>query len=187
MQALKDASDAFVDARGSGPWAALSLRLASALMSLATTAPSRRTSAEHALIVPFNTQLDRLRSALRAEPISIGTLPDDLVRDWLASDGRARVEVAPKGDVTNSVAMDGFVAAVLSMAPNATGNPILILGDSANAVVRAFLEAGGLAIVSITLILAVVLRRMSDVLVTLVPLLLAGVVTMELMVLVGCR
>jgi len=52
-------------------------------------------------------------------------------------------------------------------------------------VVRAFLEAGGLALVSITIILAIVLRRMSDVLVTLVPLLLAGVVTMELTVLVG--
>jgi predicted RND superfamily exporter protein len=51
--------------------------------------------------------------------------------------------------------------------------------------VRAFLEAGGLALVSITIILAIVLRRMSDVLVTLVPLLLAGVVTMELTVLVG--
>jgi uncharacterized protein len=184
VQSLKDASDAFVEARGNGPWAAVSLRLASALMSLATAAPSRRTSAEHALIVPFNTQLDRIRSALRAEPISIGALPHDLVRDWLAPDGRARVEVTPKGDVTNRVAMDGFVAAVLSMAPNATGNPVLIR-ESANAVVRAFLEAGGLAILSITLILSVVLRRMSDVLVTLVPLLLAGVVTMELMVLVG--
>jgi predicted RND superfamily exporter protein len=45
--------------------------------------------------------------------------------------------------------------------------------------------AGGLALVSITFILLVVLRRISDVLVTLVPLLLAGVVTMELTVWVG--
>ena len=70
------------------------------------------------------------------------------------------------------------------MAPEATGDPILIQ-ELADAVVRAFLEAGGLALASITLILFVVLRRVSDVLVTLVPLLLAGVVTMELTVLVG--
>ena len=106
------------------------------------------------------------------------------MRDWLTPDGRARVEVAAKGDVNDSKTMDRFVAAVLSVAPEATGNPILIR-ESANAVVQAFLEAGVLALVSITLILAVVLRRMSDVLVTLVPLLLAGVVTMELTVLIG--
>jgi hypothetical protein len=79
--------------------------------------------------------------------------------------------------------MKRFVSAVLAVAPQATGNPILIQ-ESANAVVGAFLEAGGLALASITLILLFVLRRWSDVLVTLVPLLLAGVVTMELTVLV---
>jgi uncharacterized protein len=183
-QALTEASDAFVDARGSGSSAGLSLRIASVLMSLATTDPSRKASVEHALMAPFATRLSQIRSALKPEPISIGSLPQDLVRDWLAPDGRARVEVAAKGDVNDSKTMDRFVATVLSVAPEATGNPILIR-ESANAVVRAFLEAGGLALVSITLILAVVLRRMSDVLVTLVPLLLAGVVTMELTALIG--
>jgi uncharacterized protein len=183
-QALTEASDAFVDARGSGSSAGLSLRMASVLMSLATTDPSRRASVEHALMEPLTTRLSQIRSALNPEPISIGSLPQDLVRDWLAPDGRARVEVAAKGDVNDSKTMDRFVAAVLSVAPEATGNSILIR-ESANVVVQAFLEAGVLALVSITLILAVVLRRMSDVLVTLVPLLLAGVVTMELTVLIG--
>ena len=49
----------------------------------------------------------------------------------------------------------------------------------------AFLQAAALALISITLILAFVLRRASDVLVTLVPLLLAAVVTLELTVLFG--
>jgi uncharacterized protein len=184
VQALAEASDGFVDTRGSGPSAALSLRVASALMALATTDPGRRASVEHALIAPFETRLRQIRNALKPEPLSIGVLPPDLVGDWLAQDGRARVEVAAEGDVADSKTMDRFVAAVLSVAPEATGNPILIR-ESANAVVRAFLEAGGLALVSITLILAVVLRRLGDVLVTLVPLLLAGMVTMELTVLIG--
>jgi uncharacterized protein len=183
-QALTEASDAFVDARGSGPIAVLWLRMATALVSLATADPSHRALVERTLMVPFETRLGQIRSALKPEPISIGALPPDLVRDWLTQDGRARVEVAPKGDVNDSKTMNRFVLAVLSVAPEATGNPILIQ-ESASAVVRAFLEAGGLALVSITIILAIVLRRMSDVLVTLVPLLLAGVVTMELTVLVG--
>ncbi len=102
----------------------------------------------------------------------------------MTADGRARIEVVPKGDANDNKTLKRFVSAVLAVAPEATGDPILIQ-ESANAVVRAFLEAGGLALASITLILFVVLRRLSDVLVTLVPLLLAGVVTMELTVLVG--
>jgi len=184
VQALTEASDGFVGARASSPSAVLFLRVASALMALATTDPGRRASIEHALIAPLETRLHQIRNALKPEPISIGVLPPDLLGDWLARDGRARVEVAAEGDVADSKTMDRFVAAVLSVAPEATGNPILIR-ESANAVVRAFLEAGGLALVSITLILAVVLRRISDLLVTLVPLLLAGVVTMELTALIG--
>ncbi len=50
---------------------------------------------------------------------------------------------------------------------------------------HAFFQAATLALISITIILFLALRRVSDVLVTLVPLLLAGVVTLELTVLFG--
>ncbi len=111
-------------------------------------------------------------------------MPQDLVREWVAADGRARVEVAPEGDQNDDETMSRFASAVLAVAPEATGLPILIQ-QSARTVVRAFIEAGALALVSITLLLLLVLRRISDVLVTLVPLLLAGVVTLELTVLLG--
>ena len=51
--------------------------------------------------------------------------------------------------------------------------------------VRAFVEAGICALTAIALLLWFTLRRLGDVLLTLVPLLLAGVVTMELSVIVG--
>jgi len=73
---------------------------------------------------------------------------------------------------------------VLAVAPQATGVPILIQ-ESARTVVKSFIEAGALALISITIILFVALRRVSDVLLTLVPLLLAGVVTLEICVLIG--
>jgi uncharacterized protein len=184
VQALTEASDAFVDARGHGEAAALSLRMAAALQSLAVIAPSRRRAIEQTLLAGLDTHLSQIRSALKPARVSIDTLPPDLKSDWVTADGRARIEVVPKGDANDNKTLKRFVSAVLAMAPEATGDPILIQ-ESANAVVRAFLEAGGLALASITLILFVVLRRLSDVLVTLVPLLLAGVVTMELTVLVG--
>ena len=116
--------------------------------------------------------------------MSLATLPEDLRQDWISKDGQARVEVRPKGDQNDNETMRRFAAAVLEVAPNATGTPILIQ-ELAKTIVRAFLQAGALALLLITLTLFFALRRVTDVLVTLVPLLLAGVVTLELTVLFG--
>ena len=56
---------------------------------------------------------------------------------------------------------------------------------SGDTVVAAFIQAGLYALISIALLLWIVLRRFGDVLLTLVPLLLAGVATLELCVLIG--
>src|SRR5205085_5522939 len=77
-----------------------------------------------------------------------------------------------------------FAAAVLAVEPAATGSPVS-LQESGRTVVRAFVEAGLWALVSIMLLLWIVLRRFGDVLLTLVPLLLAGAVTLEICVLIG--
>ena len=50
---------------------------------------------------------------------------------------------------------------------------------------RAFIQAGCWALLTIALLLWITLRRLGDVLLTLVPLLLAGIVTMEVCVLIG--
>jgi hypothetical protein len=52
-------------------------------------------------------------------------------------------------------------------------------------ITTAFMQAGGTALVSIALMLWLTLRRISDVLVTLIPLLVAGVVTLEICVAIG--
>jgi len=54
-------------------------------------------------------------------------------------------------------------------------------------VVRAFLQAALWSVVSISLILFAALRRWTDVALTLVPLLVAGVVTLEICVAIGLR
>ena len=40
-------------------------------------------------------ELDRLRTALEAQPVSLETIPPELARDWMLPDGRARVQVVP--------------------------------------------------------------------------------------------
>src|SRR5205807_10638059 len=74
----------------------------------------------------------------------------------------------------------------LSVQPDAIEWPVSIT-EAGDLVVNAFIQAGAYALVSIALLLWIVLRRISDVLLTLIPLALAGVVTLEITVLIGLR
>ena len=73
---------------------------------------------------------------------------------------------------------------MLAAAPNAIGGPVSIL-KSGDTIVKAFIEAGLWALISISILLWLALRRITDVLLTLVPLLVAGAVTLEICVLIG--
>ena len=101
-----------------------------------------------------------------------------------APDGRARVSVAPKGDPSDNEQMRHFARTVLAVEPTAIEGPISVL-EAGDTVVRAFIEAGFWAMLSIGLLLWIVLRRIGDVLLTLIPLILAGVVTLQICVLIG--
>jgi predicted RND superfamily exporter protein len=158
--------------------------MADVLGRLADATLEQREKIERALMDGFKLRLSQIRTALGAQEITLPSLPEDIVSDWATKDGRARIQVAPTGDGNDNANLRRFATAVLAVAPEATGVPILIQ-ESAKTVVTAFIQAGALALVSITLILFVALRRVSDVLMTLVPLLLAGVVTLELCVLLG--
>ncbi|MFY9600076.1 MAG: MMPL family transporter [Pseudolabrys sp.] len=167
-----------------GPGADAARRMAANAVKLAQASQETRARAQAAFIVPHETDTAQLRGFLGAERISKDNLPPALKRQWLAPDGRARIEVAPKGDTDDTEVLRSFARAVLAVYPNATGGPISIL-ESSRTIVRAFFEAGLYALVSIAILLWIVLRRFGDVLLTLVPLLLAGVVTLEICVLIG--
>jgi uncharacterized protein len=82
-----------------------------------------------------------LREELNAEQVSIDSLPTDIARQWQTADGRARIEVLPKGDPDNPRTLHTFVRAVSALAPGATG-PAVSLYESANTVLHSFIEAG---------------------------------------------
>jgi len=168
--------------RGPGPEAAR--RLADLLLRLAKANAEVRQRAEQALVPPLNVALNDLRDGLRPQRVSLETLPADLRRDWVTDDGRARVELRPKGDPNDNEVMEQFADAVLKVEPTAAGAPVVLL-EAGRTIVRAFFEAGFWALLSITILLWITLRRFGDVLLTLVPLLLAGVITLEICVLIG--
>jgi uncharacterized protein len=151
------------------------------LRQLAKSKPALREAVETAVVAPLRISLDQLRQELDPERVTADTIPADLKRDWVTPDGRARVQVLPKGDPDDTKVLRNFVSAVLAIEPNATG-PAVLLFEAGNTVVRAFIEAGIFALAAIALLLWITLRRIADVLLTLVPLLVAVVVTLELSV-----
>jgi len=168
----------------SGPGAEASKRLAAAMTKLAMAEPAQRQRVESAFTVPLKLDLNDMRDLLKAKPITLDNLPEEITRNWRAADGRVRVEVTPTGDPDDNENIRAFARAVLALEPDATGGPISIL-ESGRTIVTAFLEAGGWALASISILLWITLRRFGDVLLTLVPLLLAGVVTLEICVLIN--
>jgi uncharacterized protein len=188
VAALKAAVDALKQSAGTqtGPGANAANRLADDLAKLASGDEAMRGRAHAAMIPSLNTALDELRNYLQAQPVTLETLPPEIAREWVTQDGRYKVEILPKGDPTDNETLRQFARAVQAVEPNATGGPIAIL-ESGRTVVRAFFEAGFWALGSIVILLWIVLRRFGDVLLTIIPLLMAGVVTMELMVLFGMK
>ena len=188
VTALKAAVANLTQAAGTqtGRGATAAKRLADNLAKLADGDPALRERAHAAMIPPLNTALDELRNYLQAEPVTLETLPDEIAQQWITRDGRPKVEVLPKGDPTDNETLRQFARAVQDVEPRAIGGPISIL-ESGRTVVRAFFEAGFWALGSITILLWIVLRRFGDVLLTLIPLVLAGIVTMELMVIFGMK
>jgi uncharacterized protein len=186
VEALKGSVESLRKTAGEakGPGAVASRRLADALSKLADSNQATRDKVQAIFVAPLKVVLDQLKNSLQAQPVSLKTLPADLVSSWKTKDGLMRVEALPRGDPNDNDTLRKFAAAVLAAEPTAIGGPVSIL-KSGETVVKAFIHAGITALVVIGLLLWLALRRITDVLLTLVPLLVAGAVTLEICVLIG--
>lgn len=185
VAALKSSVDSLRRAagEGKGPGSVASRRLADALNKLAASNQATRDKAQNVFVVPLKITFDQLKNTMQAGPVSLKTLPPELLNSWKSKDGLIRVEALPKGDPNDNDNLRRFADAVLAAEPNAIGGPVSIL-KSGDTIVKAFIHAGIWALVVISLLLWLALRRVSDVLMTMVPLLVAGAVTLELCVLI---
>jgi hypothetical protein len=186
IAAIRDTAAALskVADSAAGPGAESARRVSDLLDKLAQSDTAVRSKAEAAVIPPLIYDLDGLRKSLDPQEITLKTLPASLVGTWLLPDGRARVEVLPNGDPTETSVLRKFATAVLAAEPSATG-PAISYFESGQTVIGAFVEAGILALASIAVLLFIALRRVTDALLTLIPLLLAGAVTLEVCVIAG--
>lgn len=159
-------------------------RLANALDAVLKHGPASFIPLRDSLLGGLGREMEALRLALEAQPVTLHDLPRDLIETWVAADGRARIQLFPAGDPRDSDSIRRFVESVQSVAPEATGGAVAN-HEGGQVVMRAFVMAGALALTTITLVLAIVLRRGRDVLLVLAPLVLAAALTLATCALVG--
>ena len=186
VESLKGSAESLRKTAGDdkGPGAVASRRLADALSKLADSNEATRNKTQAIFVAPLKIVLDQLKNSLQAQPVSLKTLPPDLVAGWKTKDGLSASRRCRAAIPTTTTRCASFANAVLAAEPNAIGGPVSIL-KSGDTVVKAFIHAGIWALVVISLLLWLALRRITDVLLTLVPLLVAGAVTLEICVLIG--
>ena len=121
---------------------------------------------------------------LAAQPVTQASIPPEIVRSWLAPDGKARVQVFPKGNSNDNRVLERFASAVQAVAPDASGGPISIRA-AADTIANAFIEAGVLSLIAVALLLFLKLRSVKEVSFTLAPVVLSGFLTLATCVVIG--
>jgi uncharacterized protein len=180
IKSTVDALNKLADA-APGHGADAAKRLATDMNTLAQGDQAMRQRAEVAFVQPLKTALDDLRSLLKAHEVTRDNLPANLVAQWITPQGSARLQIVPSGNASDNATLRAFAHDVQQVEPNATEGPVSIL-EARRTIITAFLQAGAWALLSIAVLLWITLRRLGDVLLTLIPLLVAGLVTLEICV-----
>ncbi|MBI3446357.1 MAG: MMPL family transporter, partial [Magnetospirillum sp.] len=81
--------------------------------------------------------LSSLRRSLDVEPVTLDSIPAELKHEWVAADGRARIQVLPKDSMQDQEARNRFNAAVTAITPAMSGAPIS-MEQSGRVVIGAF-------------------------------------------------
>jgi uncharacterized protein len=160
--------------------------LADTLDALAKGGAQLRARATEALVPGLKTMLTQMSASLQASAVSIDTMPEEMVREWVAKDGTARIQVSPSDSSGSNQSLNTFSKTVMKVVPEATGAPISIR-QSGTTIVNAFIQAGVLSFMVITALLLLALRSVRDVILTIIPLVLTGLLTIGTAVAIGLQ
>jgi len=129
-------------------------------------------------------ELEWLKRAIYVEKVSFGDLPEGLRERVMSADGSYLTVVVPSRDVSEVEALREFIESVRKATPTATGRPVIEWGVG-EIVINAFTEALIIALTGIVIVLFLTFRRIRDVVLILVPLVLAALLTLAFSVALG--
>ncbi len=147
-------------------------------------AVDRLKTLQNAAIPGVQAQVGRLQDAMSAGPVDFAGLPPNLLSRDIGQGNAWSLTIFPTGDMSNHQEMRAFSDALTAAVPGVSGRPISEVATG-EIVVNSFITASGLALTLITILLLVVLRRITDVLFVLIPLALAFSLTVGVTVLTG--
>ncbi|MBF5091695.1 MMPL family transporter [Novosphingobium sp. NBM11] len=158
--------------------------LATAFDRLAKATPAQREQVNAMLSQPLGVMLDQMRLALQAAPVDRASLPAEITRDWIAPDGRVRLQVFPSGNANDNRVIHRFRDAVAAVTPAISGLPVATQA-AASTVAGAFVQAGVIAFLLVSVLLFLVLRDAKEVAFTLAPVVLSIFLTLGSCVVIG--
>ena len=121
-------------------------------------------------------QLQSIRRRIDVEEIGFEDLPHSITSRLISENNQYLSVIVPSQDMDSISNLSTFIQSVRTLAPAATGRPVIEWGVG-SLVVDSFQTALMLSAVSILLILLLALRNILAALIVLVPLLLAALVT----------
>jgi predicted RND superfamily exporter protein len=145
---------------------------------------ARLDALEESLLGSLPEQLRILDAALGAGRVTLENLPDALLDQMRSGDGRARLQIFPRHDLSDHAALASFYDSVEAVAPGVTGSAAEMVA-SGRTVVAALQQALLSALVAVTLVVFLLWRRWTDTALVLVPLALASSLTVSAAVLLS--
>ena len=136
------------------------------------------------LVASLPEQIGDLLMALHPEPVTLAMLPPELTEPMLSEDGRARIQVFPKRDLSDGEDLEAFFDGVTALAPNSTG-PVVGLVEWGRVTSGAMRQALAIGLLAMLGFLYLLWRNLWDTMLAFFPLLLAGLVTCAVMVIAG--
>ncbi|MDD5123917.1 MMPL family transporter [Methylovulum sp.] len=130
-----------------------------------------------ALLGTLPQAMNGMLASFDAAEITLDDIPPDIKERWLSKEGWYRIQIFPRQDLNDLDNLEHFITDVQTLEPDATDLPILYW-ESMKAVVGAFEEAITIALVTIALVLFSIRRNLTDTLLIMTPLVLAGLFTM---------
>lgn len=128
--------------------------------------------------------MNELYAGFNAREITLDDLPLDIKERWLSKNGAYRIQIFPKKDLNDLDNLRQFINEVQAIAPETTDLPIMYW-ESMKEVVAAFKQAILIALITIALLLYAIRRNVTDTLLVMAPLMLAGLFTMASTVITG--
>ena len=152
---------------------------------LETTRPSPALEElERSLIGNLPKELLKLKNSLGAQEITLKDIPESLYLRQVTSNGRAKVDITPNGDMRDENELSDFVTAVRTIAPKATGAPVIIL-EAGKTVINSFVKALIIALTLITILVISLTNSFRELILILAPLILASLYTIAASVLLN--